>query len=395
MAPFVEGFHPGNIPSIVTGLRNDGTAASFCLGTADRPLAGKECVIYAVQFPDAATWAVRIPVHASHLPPESITNFVETEVSILKRLQTSGFSRSPRLLGYNSGFDNPIGFPYLVLSWFEGTQLEWSDTIPPQRESRNKIIRQMVDIILELADCTKELRTGTSASKYLVEFIDRKIVRVSIGQMPELQLRDCFIQRALVSRVVHPDLENSPFLISHEDLAPQNIIVDSEYNIKGIIDWGFARLLPLQFAVGFPRFLAIEPVEIDAPRPPDVVSFSSAFLQASPVLQIDRQNFISYLSSRSPLVEPSPPSRTISLTQSIKLVLSASDIDWRRLLFEAASSKGLHKWMAKRSWLLHGTENEWSTRGNSLVEEVDGFLAGEIGQKSGLSWEILVDAIKI
>lgn len=164
MAPSVEGFHPENIPSIVTGLRNDGTAASFCLGTADRPLSGKECVIYAVQFPDAATWAVRVPVHTSHLPPESITNFVETEVSILKRLQTSGFSRSPRLLGYNSGFDNPIGFPYLVLSWFEGTPLEWSDTIPPQRESRNKIIRQMVDIILELADCTKELRRNGAPS---------------------------------------------------------------------------------------------------------------------------------------------------------------------------------------------------------------------------------------
>ena len=79
------------------------------------------------------------------------------------------------------------------------------------------------------------LGTGTSASKYLIEIIDRKIVRASNGQMPELQLRDCFIQRALVSRVVHPALENSPFLISHEDLAPQNIIVDSEYNIKGYI----------------------------------------------------------------------------------------------------------------------------------------------------------------
>jgi serine/threonine protein kinase len=75
--------------------------------------------------------------------------------------------------------------------------------------------------------------TGTSASKYLIEIIDRKIVRASNGQMPEIQLRDCFIQRALASRVVHPELENSPFLISHEDLAPQNIIVDSEYNIKG------------------------------------------------------------------------------------------------------------------------------------------------------------------
>jgi hypothetical protein len=77
--------------------------------------------------------------------------------------------------------------------------------------------------------------TGASASKYLIEIIDCKIVRASNGQMPELQHRDCFVQRALVSRVVHPTLENSPFLISHEGLASQNIIVDSEYNIKGYI----------------------------------------------------------------------------------------------------------------------------------------------------------------
>lgn len=222
--------------------------------------------------------------------------------------------------------------------------------------------------------------TGTSASKYLIEIIDRKIVRARNGQMPELQIRDCFIQRALVSRVVHPALENSPFLISHEDLAPQKIIVDSEYSIKWyiltapircnwhrltglhrIIDWGFARPLPLQFAVGFPRFLAIEPVEIDAPRPPDVVSFSSTFLQPSPVLQIDRQNFISYLSSRSPLVEPSTPSRTISLTQSIKLVLSASDVDWRRLLFEAARARAF-------------TSGWRRDRGCFIVQEMNGVL---------------------
>jgi serine/threonine protein kinase len=168
----------------------------------------------------------------------------------LKRLQTSGLSRSPRFLGHHSGFNNPIGFPYLVLSWFEKTQLEWSDTIPPGRESQNKIIRQIINIILELADYTKDfvkispplfdtsrlpvlISIKTSASKYLIKIIDRKIVCPSNGQIPELLLQDYFIQRVLVSRVVHPTLESSPFLISHEDLAPQNIIVDSEYNIKG------------------------------------------------------------------------------------------------------------------------------------------------------------------
>lgn len=51
---------------------------------------------------------------------------------------------------------NPIGFPFIVLSWIEGTQLEWSDTSPSQREDRDKILHQMVDIVLESADRTKE-----------------------------------------------------------------------------------------------------------------------------------------------------------------------------------------------------------------------------------------------
>ena len=61
--------------------------------------------------------------------------------------------------------------------------------------------------------------------------IDRKIIRVSEGNMPELQLRDCFIQRALVSRAVHAPLETFTTVIAHEDLAGQNIIVDSDFNV--------------------------------------------------------------------------------------------------------------------------------------------------------------------
>ena len=74
---------------------------------------------------------------------------------------------------------------------------------------------------------------GTIASKFLTERIDRKIVRVGNGQIPKLQRRDCFVLRALAQRIVHPALETSSCLSSHEDLAPQNIIIDSGYNIRG------------------------------------------------------------------------------------------------------------------------------------------------------------------
>lgn len=43
-------------------------------------------------------------------------------------------------VGLRFRFDNPIGFPYIVLRWIEGTPLEWSDNVPQNRESRNKIL---------------------------------------------------------------------------------------------------------------------------------------------------------------------------------------------------------------------------------------------------------------
>lgn len=68
---------------------------------------------------------------------------------------------------------------------------------------------------------------------YLTNTIDRKILRVATGKQTGLNLRDCFLQRALVRHAVHHALESSIFAISHDDLAAQNIMVDSEYNITG------------------------------------------------------------------------------------------------------------------------------------------------------------------
>ena len=46
---------------------------SLVHGTADRPFSGKQCVIYAVQYPDGSTWAVRIPIYIQDLPHDAIT----------------------------------------------------------------------------------------------------------------------------------------------------------------------------------------------------------------------------------------------------------------------------------------------------------------------------------
>jgi len=58
-------------------------------------------------------------------------------------------------------------------------------------------------------------------------------MRVIYGKLLEVELRSCLLERALVSRAVQDVSGGSLFALSHEDLAPQNIIVDDKNNIKG------------------------------------------------------------------------------------------------------------------------------------------------------------------
>lgn len=145
----------------VADLHGNGQAKpSLVHGTADRPFSGKQCVIYAVQYPDGTTCAVRVPIHIQTLPHDAITNQTEQEVSILKFLEECGFIWSPRLLAYDSGFDNPLRYPYMILSWVDGKPLQWTDSVPAIRASREKVLQQMATIFFELVSRTEEPSMG-------------------------------------------------------------------------------------------------------------------------------------------------------------------------------------------------------------------------------------------
>jgi hypothetical protein len=46
-----------------------------------------------------------------------------------------------------------------------------------------------------------------------------------------------------------------PRFTGHNDLNPQNILVDNDLNISGILDWSFAAEEPFQLAAAMPRLL--------------------------------------------------------------------------------------------------------------------------------------------
>lgn len=97
-------------------------------------------------------------------------------------------------------------------------------------------------------------------------------------------------------------------------------------------------------------------------------------------------------SDREILIESLPPQAGI-VPQSALMVLSAADADWRNLMYEAAGSKGLHKWMVRTNWLL-SRDTDVPTI-SDLEREVKDFVKSPVGEISELSSEKLLQAIKL
>ncbi|KAK4144498.1 uncharacterized protein C8A04DRAFT_36498 [Dichotomopilus funicola] len=381
-------YSPGDILALASALRNDRTWPSLCFGTDVRPFMGGGSLIYALRFPDEVAWAFHVFAQDdTSSTADSVASLAQSQATTFTVLHESGFQRSPKLIHHDVGHNNPIKAPYLVLSWIPGTALEWTDTSPSEPQCREKIMRQVVNIQLELAECTKVASVGSSTYECLCQTVDRKIMRVVDGKEPSITIIDCLEHRALLQHAVHRSLEFEPpiYAISHEDLAARNIIVDSDYNITGLIGWTSARILPLQLAFRLPRFLATEP---DSPIEPvsqlpsdiDLSTFAVQYLHPSPSLIVDRHLVRMHLAS---LIAGHDHPERGSLAQVMRHVHSDPDVSWQYLIIEACFTEGLAAWLSNRNWLLGGTKGQMSRLGDvpreAIGKEAEKFLAANDG----------------
>lgn len=90
---------------------------------------------------------------------------------------------------------------------------------------------------------------------HVTRVTDNRIVRICRGQLPS-RARDCFQHRKLLFDLL-PLSNNAPRtrFVGHNDLSAQNILVDDDFNLTGIIDWTFAAEEPWQLAASLPAFL--------------------------------------------------------------------------------------------------------------------------------------------
>ncbi|KAF6840012.1 hypothetical protein CMUS01_04061 [Colletotrichum musicola] len=196
---------------------------SFILTTETKSYSGGEYLVYALESTCGRRICIRIPKET-----HQHTGFqLEHEADIRRRIDAAGIHLFQPLIAADPTADNSLHVPFMALGWADGATLKWRLT----------------------------------ASDWIKAKINRKIVRAKADTLPGGTVAECKQQMQIVQKYWIPELDDAPHVLVHGDLSSNNIVVGEDCNVKGIIDLGWAELVPLQFAAVFPRFLTHEPAQ--------------------------------------------------------------------------------------------------------------------------------------
>lgn len=101
-----------------------------------------------------------------------------------------------------------------------------------------------------------------------------------------------------VTLIITEENINGPFPLCHLDFHYNNILVDDEYNITGLIDWSHAQTVPVERFAIIPEFVAPPAAPIESKQA--IASFRDIFVKAkdqmeSEGLQSEEQATLSHL----------------------------------------------------------------------------------------------------
>ncbi|EJD42368.1 hypothetical protein AURDEDRAFT_115131 [Auricularia subglabra TFB-10046 SS5] len=266
-----------------------------CTANREKYAAGRHNIAIELVFQDGIVWIARLTTDHSELSPADIVRRIRCEVATLHILADKTIVPVPTIFAYSETQDNPIGCPYVLMSALEGYPPEavgLAYTSSNQRipEDKMPFFETFCDSLAEIFVQLGWIKFPTTGS---INFLDanggyvlREEAETHLGSCAtsreyytalaehierKAQL-ECYPDRGfgvwLVRTLLHARLENSegPFSLTHRNLRIDNILVDKNGEITGILGWSTAACLPREFgasqAVDF-----VSPSALDAPDP--------------------------------------------------------------------------------------------------------------------------------
>ncbi|EGX90130.1 Protein kinase-like domain [Cordyceps militaris CM01] len=220
-------------------------------------ICGARFVLYRFRRDGGGSYRVAVRVQKqwpAGMQPEAIQNVVRREVCVLQKLESVRFQYAPKCVAFCLSFDNPIRQPFLVLEWVAGQPLVWTKDHPAM-DLRIRVLTQLFQLQQELIDKSLESRDKT-AKQFYMQLIHDKIMGAprgppGMGGMPTQE--DYWGQLTQLDAILGPNQGDRTYAVAHNNLVAENIIVDSNYNIKCIVGWSYGGIYPLGQTATLPR----------------------------------------------------------------------------------------------------------------------------------------------
>jgi hypothetical protein len=271
---------------LATNARN-GTGCRF-----GSRLKGSYNVVFIIVFQDGVEWAAKMP----KLAEKEDNSRMISELSTLRFIADIDTVKAPRVHGFALDVNNPSKTPYILMDKVEGVPFCQALRNGLSKQGVHETLRQLAMVRRALAEHPFEeigsltiisrktydyavdaqisvwnvfdflknykCRSGpflTSLEYYAnllhISWSDAQYERLEPDKVEERWRVHCYLGSVLCSFV---GKETGEFFLAHTDLDAQNILVDDNGSITGIIDWEFASTLPFRAAEHYPKLLSSE-----------------------------------------------------------------------------------------------------------------------------------------
>lgn len=256
---------------------------------------GGRHMIRVINFQDGSRWIARLRM-TTGVSEDEQSELVQREVDCLRLVKDRSTLPVPMVFGYIASTQNEIGAPFMLMECLPGNigpdlNGDTDHGVPSQHKS--SFYTEMARLQTEMASITfpkigaiVRLEDGTydvgplprlggpfnTATEYLkawakaAHFPDSSQAKEACGEYYDdvmTQIAD-FPHKLEELAASIPVRDHGPFPLFHPDFGHNNIIVDDNYNVLGVIDWEHACSVPWE-CIYFPVTLSLLPAAMDAP----------------------------------------------------------------------------------------------------------------------------------
>lgn len=219
-----------------------------------------------IVFEDGKAWLARFRLPNHNEPPVEERNFDRRSEFATYRFLAEAAVPAPRVYDYADDEDpsNAVGAGYILVEKLAGKPLAWDEADQTQK---TKFMRQLAEIYSQLekhplralgrlqpsSSSAGQLEVGpaffdydssgravpfgpfSNTDDYYKALIQHKISLIKTGEIaPSAPVDQYLVYRILLDHL--PRNEPGPFFLRHVDSRDANFLVDTDYNITGIID---------------------------------------------------------------------------------------------------------------------------------------------------------------